>query len=760
MLFSLLLGTLPVILLGIFSYVKSSDMIQQKVNQGNIQILVEKQMRIENMLKVMDNNVIQFICSSIVRDAMNTSLTPDDFQMLNNLSISLSSMQSYELNIRNVNLINLEKGWSISNNGKYHLNLQSDDTALQSYIKSSDTSFWVFNGNDERSSAVTDAQKRNSIMLVKKIPVNSITPSGLVTVEISCSELGKLLYSNDETDEIMLLDRDYNVLVHKGSALIGNGAFPSEMINKIKNSDTPKGNTEIKLGNNSAGFTFTKSAYTGWSYINIVSMKQVTKDSQAIGWFTLFTCLVILALSWAFSLQGSQKIYNPVQKLCDSIKYEFKLEDAKKDRDEFQFIRDRIHSLINTQSQMANTINGQLGQLKELFFFKLLNGKLRPSDVHEKLKLFRYPESMKWFYVLAVKIDSMNVSNYKEQDRDLMMFAINNISAELIPEESFLNSFPIDQFQITLIGSDCSNSGELKNNTFDLAQKLQRAVKEFLHLKISVGISRPFNEYTDMHHAYKEAVEALKQGSLLGQDMVVFREDTQLSPSSRFYFPKELESDLIDAIKTTDAAKAKRFLKQFLVEVFRDNMTFSRYQLCIMRLLLDLLEMQQELGDPFDRLLNDGKQMFDQLFKLKSTQEIENWFQSSIIEPVIQLLKECRGSQYRKISSEVIDMIHKRFDTDLTLETCATVMNYHPSYISRIFSAETGVTFSDYLSKYRLETAKKWLLHSELKIQDISEKLRYNNPQNFIRHFRKNEGMTPGQYRSQGDMTGAMVDRV
>jgi AraC-like DNA-binding protein len=32
-------------------------------------------------------------------------------------------------------------------------------------------------------------------------------------------------------------------------------------------------------------------------------------------------------------------------------------------------------------------------------------------------------------------------------------------------------------------------------------------------------------------------------------------------------------------------------------------------------------------------------------------------------------------------------------------------------------------------------------------IKDIAAKLRYNNSQNFIRSFRKQEGMTPGQYR-------------
>jgi AraC-like DNA-binding protein len=34
-----------------------------------------------------------------------------------------------------------------------------------------------------------------------------------------------------------------------------------------------------------------------------------------------------------------------------------------------------------------------------------------------------------------------------------------------------------------------------------------------------------------------------------------------------------------------------------------------------------------------------------------------------------------------------------------------------------------------------------------MKVADISQRLQYNNPQNFIRYFKKTIGMTPGQYR-------------
>jgi AraC-like DNA-binding protein len=59
------------------------------------------------------------------------------------------------------------------------------------------------------------------------------------------------------------------------------------------------------------------------------------------------------------------------------------------------------------------------------------------------------------------------------------------------------------------------------------------------------------------------------------------------------------------------------------------------------------------------------------------------------------------------------------------------------------------MSFSDYLSQYRMNMSKKWLVETDMSVKDIAERLTYTNPQNFIRSFKKQEDMTPGQYRAK-----------
>lgn len=101
----------------------------------------------------------------------------------------------------------------------------------------------------------------------------------------------------------------------------------------------------------------------------------------------------------------------------------------------------------------------------------------------------------------------------------------------------------------------------------------------------------------------------------------------------------------------------------------------------------------------------------------------------------------------RKISDQMAEIIRKEFDTPLSLDAVAKRLHYNSNYLSGMFNKEMNMTFSEYLADCRLAAARRWLLETPLPVKDIARRLQYNNPQNFIRSFRKAQGVTPGEYR-------------
>ena len=64
-------------------------------------------------------------------------------------------------------------------------------------------------------------------------------------------------------------------------------------------------------------------------------------------------------------------------------------------------------------------------------------------------------------------------------------------------------------------------------------------------------------------------------------------------------------------------------------------------------------------------------------------------------------------------------------------------------------SKKTGIKFSDYVTKVKMEHAKKLLNAGCYKNYEISEKLCYSNPDYFCRVFKDYTGKTPLDYRRE-----------
>jgi YesN/AraC family two-component response regulator len=86
-------------------------------------------------------------------------------------------------------------------------------------------------------------------------------------------------------------------------------------------------------------------------------------------------------------------------------------------------------------------------------------------------------------------------------------------------------------------------------------------------------------------------------------------------------------------------------------------------------------------------------------------------------------------------------------DKELSLVKAADDFRMTPPYLSTYFKQQTGYNFSDYLNRLRIRQAKELLADGKHAIQEIADRVGYNNVNSFIRIFKKYESVTPGQYK-------------
>ena len=85
------------------------------------------------------------------------------------------------------------------------------------------------------------------------------------------------------------------------------------------------------------------------------------------------------------------------------------------------------------------------------------------------------------------------------------------------------------------------------------------------------------------------------------------------------------------------------------------------------------------------------------------------------------------------------------------LNLIANIMNYSPSYLTKIFCQVYDQTPSKYITNLRISHAQKMLLHNpELSIREIGEMVGYHDQGYFSRIFKKQTGLSPFEYRGNG----------
>ncbi|MGN1193336.1 MAG: helix-turn-helix domain-containing protein [Dorea sp.] len=127
-----------------------------------------------------------------------------------------------------------------------------------------------------------------------------------------------------------------------------------------------------------------------------------------------------------------------------------------------------------------------------------------------------------------------------------------------------------------------------------------------------------------------------------------------------------------------------------------------------------------------------------------------------LYEIVYFLLKQCvvqdldAGKKIRQMNhtqKKVLNYIDEHYREELTLKMMAEKFEMSEEHFSRKFHKYFGISFKNYVDRYRLYQAFNDVLQSEKSMQQIAMEYGFPNIKSFIARFKKEYGITPYQYR-------------
>lgn len=93
-------------------------------------------------------------------------------------------------------------------------------------------------------------------------------------------------------------------------------------------------------------------------------------------------------------------------------------------------------------------------------------------------------------------------------------------------------------------------------------------------------------------------------------------------------------------------------------------------------------------------------------------------------------------------------ILHHYREPDLALSTIARHLDLTETYLSQVFREQTGVTYSLFLERTRVEAARRLLQASSLSVSEIASRVGYQTNSTFFRAFRRTHRQGPSAYRN------------
>ena len=207
------------------------------------------------------------------------------------------------------------------------------------------------------------------------------------------------------------------------------------------------------------------------------------------------------------------------------------------------------------------------------------------------------------------------------------------------------------------------------------------------------------------------------------------------------------EPSLIASIKRGDKPTAIEIINRILVGIYflgrnRHNLLKS----FLLELVVTMSRTAVEAGGDPTELLGNNYSSFAELAKIDNDEDLCQWL-VGMLEKMIDAINANKQYPNSILIIEAINYMQANLHTEISRDQVAEIACLSPSHFSRVIKQTYGQSFTDLLSKFRVDKAKELLMHTDKSLIQIAYDCGFNDQSYFTKVFQKYAAQTPGEYR-------------
>lgn len=283
----------------------------------------------------------------------------------------------------------------------------------------------------------------------------------------------------------------------------------------------------------------------------------------------------------------------------------------------------------------------------------------------------------------------------------------------------------------------------------ELAERLRSEVATSTLCTVTVGVGVTCENLIEVPSSYVAAKRAVQYGSFFGSNQVVMASDIEGSGGDPKSYPYPLEARLSQCVRLGEAELAQglfRELRRGLNEAAGGEAELLRAYTLELAVVLTRAALDGGAGREVLGILQ--RQSLEQLAAARTALAVEEWA-AYVLDRCLEAVLAGHAAVRNETIMQVKRYIREHFLEAISLADVAREVHLSPFHLSRLFKEKEGVNFVEYLTRLRLDEAKRLLVQTNDTIAAVAQRVGYAEANYFSRLFRRYFGVSPNEYRQR-----------
>lgn len=491
----------------------------------------------------------------------------------------------------------------------------------------------------------------------------------------------------------------------------------------------------------------------GFRYVAVMPSKQILHKVNRAQLLFNFTAAAILLIGVVLAIALSIHQYLPLRKLVGLVSRQNQttapLPRRPKARDELDYISSAVVQMARENEGLIHKLHSQALVLRDQALLSLIKGKFKSQEEWEQnLHSSSLRMAGPYYAVLLFLIDDYQTfcRNNTDSMQDYLKSSLIKIIEELSEEAGHGFGVELIDGRSIVFLLNLDEGFNTEHAISDFALKTKYMLHQYFRFTVTIGIGRICNDIASISHSYIEASHAARYRLIKGGNQVIFYRDIEQDTARERWYPVETVDQLVRAIRQGDSKAVETALRNAFKQITENKIPIDAAELICFDIINNSAKTLIELDIEVDDMTHEA---IERLFvpHLETIEELEKLV-IDICCNVCHIIAGKKESKNIELLNQLKEYIHQHYqDKSISLEQIAKHFGISPSYATRFFKDHTGDSLMRYIDGLRMERAKQLLKTTDLKLKNIMDEVGYIDSTNFIRKFKKNEGVTPIQYR-------------